>query len=218
MRCNVCGLEYGMAHNCPGAITGSALDILNAGMEAPTNGGIGYYLGEAFKIVRWDDVAIRRNAKDQRATMYAVVIWLAAIFLFLCLSTWPYWFTTPVAANPSKLILVLATGVIFMFVVLAIVTLVQLSLCHSIAKLLFGAKGRFIEVMRPLLLGWIVNLLGVIPVAGTLLAAIGWTAVLMMVFEEVDEIERLQAFGISAGINVVFTVLMFMLVPARHPM
>jgi hypothetical protein len=153
--------------------------------------------------VRWDDVAIRRNAKDQRATMYAVVIWLAAIFLFLCLSTWPYWFTTPVAANPSKLILVLATGVIFMFVVLAIVTLVQLSLCHSIAKLLFGAKGRFIEVMRPLLLGWIVNLLGVIPVAGTLLAAIGWTAVLMMVFEEVDEIERLQAFGISAGINVV---------------
>ena len=207
-----------MAHNCPGAITGSALDILNAGMEAPTNGGIGYYLGEAFKIVRWDDVAIRRNAKDQRATMYAVVIWLAAIFLFLCLSTWPYWFTTPVAANPSKLILVLATGVIFMFVVLAIVTLVQLSLCHSIAKLLFGAKGRFIEVMRPLLLGWIVNLLGVIPVAGTLFAAIGWTAVLMMVFEEVDEIERLQAFGISAGINVVFTVLMFMLVPARHPM
>ncbi len=81
--------------------------------------------------MRWDDVAIRRNAKDQRATMYAVVIWLAAIFLFLCLSTWPYWFTTPVAAgNPSKLILVLATGVIFMFVVLAIVTLVQLSLCH----------------------------------------------------------------------------------------
>ncbi len=72
--------------------------------------------------------------------------------------------------------------------------------------------------MRPLLLGWIVNLLGVIPVAGTLLAAIGWTAVLRMVFEEVDEIERLQAFGISAGINVVFTVLMFMLVPARHPM
>ncbi|HTQ98095.1 MAG TPA: hypothetical protein VMH89_14890 [Candidatus Acidoferrum sp.] len=218
MRCNVCGLEYGMAHNCPGAITGSALDILNAGMEAPTNGGIGYYLGEAFKIVRWDDVAIRRNAKDQRATMYAVVIWLASIFLILCLSTWPYWFKLPAGANPSKMILALVTGVIFMFVVLAIVTLVQLSLCHSIAKLFFGAKGRFIEVMRPLLLGWIVNLLGVIPVAGTLLAAIGWTAVLMMVFEEVDEIERLQAFGISAGINVVFSVLMIMLIPARHPM
>jgi hypothetical protein len=80
-------------------------------------------------------------------------------------------------------------------------------------RAVISLAGRFIEMIRPLLLGWIVNLLGVIPVAGTLLAAIGWTAVLMMVFEEVDEIERLQAFGISAGINVVFTVLMFMLAP-----
>jgi hypothetical protein len=41
-----------------------------------------------------------------------------------------------------------------------------------------------------------------IPAVGTLLAGIGWTAVLMMVFEEVDGIGRLQAFGISAGINI----------------
>jgi len=72
-------------------------------------------------------------------------------------------------------------------------------------------------VTRPLLLGWFVNCLVLIPVAGTLAAAIGWTAVLMMVFEEVQGISRLQAFGISAGINVCFFVLQQMMTPAtRH--
>jgi hypothetical protein len=70
--------------------------------------------------------------------------------------------------------------------------------------------------MRLLLLGWFVNCLAVISVAGMLLAAIGWTAVLMMVFEEVDGIERLQAFGISAGINICFFVLQFSMMPVTH--
>jgi len=61
------------------------------------------------------------------------------------------------------------------------------------------------------------NCLVLIPVAGTLAAAIGWTAVLMMVFEEVEGISRLQPFGISAGINVCFFVLQQMMTPAaRH--
>jgi hypothetical protein len=72
------------------------------------------------------------------------------------------------------------------------------------------------EVMRPLLLGWFVNCLILIPVAGMLLAGIGWTAVLMMVFEEVDEIEKLQAFGISAGINLCFFAIQFALMPVKH--
>lgn len=60
------------------------------------------------------------------------------------------------------------------------------------------------------------NCLILIPVAGMRLAAIGWTAVLMMVFEEVDGIERLQAFGISAGINIRFLALQFWLTPVTH--
>jgi hypothetical protein len=35
----------------------------------------------------------------------------------------------------------------------------------------------------------------------------------MMVFEEVDGIGRLQAFGISAGINVCFILLQYILQP-----
>jgi len=38
----------------------------------------------------------------------------------------------------------------------------------------------------------------------------------MMVFEEVEGIERLQAFGISAGINVCFFFLQQLMTPVRH--
>jgi len=39
----------------------------------------------------------------------------------------------------------------------------------------------------------------------------------MMVFEEVEGISRLQAFGISAGINVCFFILQLMMTPVtRH--
>jgi hypothetical protein len=99
---------------------------------------------------------------------------------------------------------------------MALLTFIQLGLCHLIAKWIFGATGKFVELMRPLLLGWFVNCLILIPVAGTLLAAIGWTAVLMIVFEEVDGIGRLQAFGISAGINICFYILQFSMMPVRH--
>jgi predicted exporter len=55
-----------------------------------------------------------------------------------------------------------------------------------------------------------------IPVVGVLASAIAWTAVLMMVFEEVDGIGRLQAFLISAGINTIFLVLLYVL-PHKQP-
>lgn len=65
-------------------------------------------------------------------------------------------------------------------------------------------------IMRPLLLGWFVNALILIPVVGPLPAGIAWTAVLMLAFEEVEGIGRLQAFFISAGINFCFIALQFM--------
>lgn len=118
--------------------------------------------------------------------------------------------------NPAVVLIGAMVGLVFGFLVMASITFVQLALCHLIAKWFFGATGRFVELMRPLLLGWFVNCLVVIPVAGMLLAGIGWTAVLMMVFEEVDGIGRLQAFGISAGINIVFFAIQFAMMPVTH--
>ncbi|MGC0776933.1 MAG: hypothetical protein WCD68_06980, partial [Candidatus Acidiferrum sp.] len=202
--------------NCPGPLSAAGLDILTAGLQAPTDGRIGYYLGEAFKIVRWDDVAIRRNAKDRRATLYGVLIWSAAALVIVLARTLPALNSAITRANPITLMIAIIVGVTFGFVLIAVITFLQLGLCHLIAKWFFGATGRFVEVMRPLLLGWFVNCFLLIPVAGMLLAAIGWTAVLMMVFEEVDGIRRLQAFGISAGINICFLVLQFSLMPVTH--
>jgi len=41
--------------------------------------------------------------------------------------------------------------------VVAILTFIQLGLCHLIARWLFGGTGSYLGVMRPLLLGWFVT-------------------------------------------------------------
>ena len=216
MVCNICGLEYGLSHNCPGPLSTAGQDILSAGLQAPTDGGLDYYLGEALKIVRWDDIAIRRNARDPRATLYAILFWLASMLLILLATSLRALSRVLAGANPAALLIGAVVGLTFGLLVMGLITFAQLGLCHLIAKWLFDAKGKFTELIRPLLLGWFVNCLILIPIAGMLLAGIGWTAVLMMVFEEVDGIGRLQAFGISAGINICFFILQFSMMPMRH--
>ena len=89
----------------------------------------------------------------------------------------------------------------------AVLTLVQIGLCHLIAKVFLKATGSFVKVLRPLLLGWFVNLLVLVPVVGPIAAAIAWSAVLMLVFEEVDGIGRVPAFVIAYGVNMGLFVL-----------
>lgn len=69
------------------------------------------------------------------------------------------------------------------------------------------------EVMRPLMLVWFVNCLALIPGYGMFCAAGVWTAALMMVFEELTGIRRLQAFCICAGINFCVFALRFEMLP-----
>ncbi len=213
MKCSVCGQDYGVAHNCAGVAAFVPPEEL-----APPPAGFApsYYLRMAFDIARWDDVAIRRASRDSNAVFYGAFFWtVTAITINLVL-------VLPRMLNSTKvsglaLMIGVIIGVIFSLGVMAFLTFVQLGLCHLIAKWFFGATGSYMGVMRPLLLGWFVNALILIPVAGTLAAAIAWTAVLMMVFEEVEGISRLQAFGISAGINVCFFVLQLVMTPVtRH--
>jgi hypothetical protein len=91
------------------------------------------------------------------------------------------------------------------------IAFIQFGFCHLMARWFLGATGTFFGVMRPLLLGWFVNGLVLIPVVGALASAVAWTLVLMMVFEEVDGIGRLQAFLLAAGINAFFLVLLYTL-------
>lgn len=216
MKCEVCGMEYGVSHSCGGPRSPEAQQIAMADMTPPAGAGPAYYLGEAWKIVGWDDLAIRRNSKDAAATTYGVLFWFASMLLILVIQTYPLMKMKLANASPGTLAVGMVFGLAFGMIVMGLITFLQLGLCHLIAKVSFGATGKFVEVMRPLLLGWFVNCLILIPVAGMLLAGIGWTAVLMMVFEEVDGIGRLQAFGISAGINVCFFAIQIALMPTTH--
>jgi len=207
MHCDVCGLDYGLSHTCSGI--GPALTPEEA---APPPPGIAplYYLRLAFNIARWDDMSVRRAVRDPNALFYGAVfsaISAAIIFLGTAL---PRILSRP-GANAESVIWSLLLGLVFVWVFMAVVVMIQLALCHLIAKWFFGATGTLLGVMRPLLLGWFVNCLILIPVAGTLASAIAWTAILMIVFEEADGIERLQAFFISAGVNVAFLALQFLL-------
>ena len=208
MKCELCGQEYGLAHNCAGI----AAAQMTQEEAAPPPGGFAplYYLRLAFNIARWDDVSIRRASRDSNAAFYGVFFWAITALVILIFTAVPQVLRTTQLSGPA-MIIGLIVGLIFGLVVMAVVTFIQLGLCHLIAKWFFGGTGTFMGIMRPLLLGWFVNALILIPVVGLWPAGIAWTAVLMLVFEEVEGIGRLQAFFISAGVNVCFIALQFMM-------
>jgi len=213
MKCEVCGMDYGLSHHCSGI---PPLVTLEESAPPPTRFSPGHYLALAFNIARWDDIAIRRASRDSNAIYYGAVLWVVAAMLIMTGLALPRILGAIHFGGPAMIIGAIV-GLSFGLAVMAFLTFVQLGLCHLIAKWFFDGSGSYLGVMRPLLLGWFVNCLVLIPIAGTLATAITWTAVLMMVFEEVEGISRLQAFGISAGINVCFFILQLMMAPVtRH--
>jgi hypothetical protein len=206
VKCSVCGQDYGVAHNCAGVAA-----FIPPEESAPPPAGFApfYYLRMALHIARWDEVAIRRASRDFNAVFYGAFFWTVAAVAILLVSLLPRIPKSAKISGPA-LMLGLIVGVIVGLVYMAFLTFVQLGLCHLIAKWFFGGTGSYMGVMRPLLLGWFVNALILIPFVGILAASIAWIAVLMLVFEEVDGIGRLQAFLISAGINVCILALQFM--------
>jgi hypothetical protein len=212
MRCEVCGQDYGLAHNCAGV----AAAYMTEEEAAPPPSGFApfYYLRLAFRIVCWDDVSIRRASRDFKSGIYGLFFWIAAATIILVFTAIPQMLMSMHSSGPAMMFGI-AIGLFFGLFVMGVITLVQLGLCHLIAKWFFGATGTYITVMRPLLLGWFVNMLILVPVVGMWASGIAWTAVLMLVFEEVDGIGRLQAFLISAGINICFLALQFA-IPMRR--
>lgn len=84
MRCSVCGQDYGVTHNCPGVAP-----HITPEEAAPPPEGIAplYYLRLAFKIVRWDDMAIRRASRDAKAGLYGAFFWTVAAMVILLFTT-----------------------------------------------------------------------------------------------------------------------------------
>ncbi len=76
MKCQVCGMEYGLSHNC----SGIAPLVLPEEMGPPPKLRFApfYYLDEAFKILIWDDAAVRRASKDNNSLVYGLAILIIA--------------------------------------------------------------------------------------------------------------------------------------------
>jgi hypothetical protein len=206
LRCKVCGIDYGVSHECSGLSPGMTLEEV---APPPSEFAPFYYIRMAFNIVRWDDLAIRRASRDPNALVYGAALSAMSAAIIFLVTALPGMLAREEKA-PGTMFWGLLLGLVFVWAYMGIIAVIQIGLCHAIAKIFLGAKGTLVGVMRPLFLGWFVNVLILIPIVGLYAAGIAWTAVLMLVFEEVDGIGRMQAFLISAGINAVFLALNFL--------
>jgi len=201
MKCEVCNQEYGLAHNCAGV----AVAQMSQEEAAPPPAGFAplYYLRLAYNIALWDDMSIRRASRDSKASLYGWFVFAITVGLISMALILPQYLRT-IQVSASVTIGVLIIGFIVALVIFGVGTVIQLGLCHLIAKFLFNATGTFVGILRPLLLAWFVNALIIIPIVGLWATGVAWTAILMLVFEEIEGIGRLQAFFISAGVNLCF--------------
>jgi hypothetical protein len=206
LRCKVCGIDYGVSHECSGLSPGMTLEEV---APPPSEFAPFYYIRMAFDIVCWDGMSVRRASRDPNALVYGAALSAMSAAIIFLVTALPGMLTREGKA-PEAIFLGLLLGFVFVWAYMGIIAVIQIALCHAIAKVFLGATGTLAGVARPLFLGWFVNVLVLIPVVGIYAEGIAWTAVLMLVFEEVDGIERMQAFLISAGINVVFLALNFL--------
>jgi hypothetical protein len=204
MICAVCGQSYGITHNCP-----NVAPLLES-EEPPSKLGFppAYYFMQGWKIIFWDDAAIRRNSRDPNALIYGILFWIVGASLPLLLNILIA-VSNSVHLEPSRL--ALSLGIVIAGI---LVEFLRFGICHLLAKQFFGGDGKFLPLIRALFLGSVASWLIVVPVLGTLLAGIASTIVIMVVFEELDHIERMQAFLLAVGVNVAFAVLIYYAVSA----
>jgi hypothetical protein len=204
MICAVCGQSYGITHNCPNVAP------LTESEAPPSKVGFppAYYFMQGWKIIFWDDAAIRRNSRDPSALIYGILFWIIGETLPLLLNV-SIAVSNGVHLNPSKL--ALSLGIVIAGI---LVEFLRFGLCHLLAKRFFGGDGTYLPLVRALFLGMVGSWLTVVPVLGPLLAGATSTVVIMVVFEELDHIERMQAFLLAVGVNVAFAVLIYYAVSA----
>jgi hypothetical protein len=160
-----------------------------------------YYFTEAFKILTWDDAAVRRASRDNNSLIYGfLIIAIGTALQFVPILLRSLQLNYPIPLN------LLMTRYAWVLVYSLVWIIAQIGLSHVLARIFFDAKGSYLSLMRAYLLGQMYRWLIFIPVIGGMLIGLGGIAVLMMVFEEVDEIERMKAFGLAATIGIIFWI------------
>lgn len=212
-QCAVCGQIYGITHTCPGAIASTTLPPEKEWVR-PKGFSPLYYVREAIGVARFDDGAILGASRDELAFLYGALFWLIGRLLIYGVPMVPYIRAAMngYTVNWARIEFVVAFSIVFD----GFVFVVQYGLAHSLARWWFGARGSYFGILRAMLMGSIVTWLYPIPYVGRWVAGIWMIAILMRVFEEVDGIERMKAFGLSAGINILFFAILLELAAARR--
>jgi hypothetical protein len=208
-RCPLCGQSYGITHTCPGIVP--ALPYPDTQEPAPSGFAPAYYFHLAVGVARLEDDAILRASRDPNALLHGTLIWLVGQFLLFA------GLAGPVVARAAQ---VNWPVVFFQFIFVVIldgaVYLAQYAVCHLLARWWLGARGTYLGILRAMLLGSVVTWPAVIPFFGIIVAGLWAIAVLMRVFEEVDQVERLKAFTLAVIVGVAFQILLYVFLTPKH--
>jgi hypothetical protein len=209
-RCSVCGQTTGgLTHSWPGPLPSASVPE-NVWLP-PANASPMYYFRLAIAIARLDEAAVVGASKDAVALLYGAAIWIISSSIVFIAS-----FLMAAPAGRDFNFLIVAVGLCFGLVLAGILTLAQYGISHLLARWWFGARGTYLGILRPMLMGSIVSCLAVIPFVGTIAAGLWSIAILMRVFEEVDRIERMRAFMLSFGVGLVFWIIALSLTGPKH--
>src|SRR5256885_5952490 len=133
MKCEVCGMDYGLSHHCSGI---PPLVTLEESAPPPTGFSPGYYLALAFNIARWDDIAIRRASRDSNAIYYGAVLWVVAAMLIMTGLALPRILGAIHFGGPAMIIGAIV-GLSFGLAGIGVFPFFHLCLCHPTATWVF---------------------------------------------------------------------------------
>jgi hypothetical protein len=170
----------------------------------------------AIGIARFEDEPILAASRGRNSLFYGFVIWIITCLL-VSVPDLNRALHSNAARFPATINgIVFGFALLVMIVMITAIQILEYALCHWLARLLFGGRATFPQVLRVLLLGSIVQWTFIIPVVGLLVGSLWSIAVLMRTFEEVEGIPRLKAFGISVCVSVPFNILFVLLSTQRH--
>jgi hypothetical protein len=174
-------------------LTSGSEDLAPGVVSAAPRGLVGY-LREGVQIARWDVEAVERVSRDPRALAYG------ALFLLLAglLGGLPLLLRTdPAAPRWPFAVVGMVAGAVGQLVVSALAT----ALIHGAGKLMFGASGQYVRLLRVLWVGSVVLWLGLLPVIGGLVGGVLYLLVTLIAVSEIEGVERLHALVLVIGLN-----------------
>jgi hypothetical protein len=209
MQCALCGQDCGVTHSCAGIAP--VVPAHEVGPSPALRFDPLHYFSEAFRILCWDDAAVRRASRDNNSILYGFVILLvspAFILIPLTLQNVGLGYATPWDLIAWRWLQTVGFTLAWM--------VAQIGLSHLLAKMFFEAKGAFVAILRACMLGQLFRWLIIVPFVGGLLTGLGGIALLMLVFEEVDGVERMKAFGLAMAVGILFWIgTLWLIIPPR---